>query len=260
MLFFSSETTLIHRHVKTIFQLFLCSLFFFQAQAQKVNIFTTNDWKQGLKNNKGEVLIKPQYDNLYIFIAGVVAANTDGRILDEAANADGGKWTFLDYDGKPLTKEVYDNAMPLVNAENNNFIVVNKGCTNPDGNYCKGGLWGIMDRSGKEIVALRYQKIQAELGADETMVASVKIKDKYGYIDAVSLQEITPIKYDEAYMFRWNQTANVRIGEKWGVINQTGKEIIPVIYDEISYFENGKVQVKQGDRTFYIDENGQEIK
>lgn len=246
--------------MKTYFQLTIFSMFFFQSHAQEIKIFADENWKQGLKNDRGEIIIKPNYDNMYIFADQVVAANKEGMVMDENSNADGGKWTFFNFSGKPISSVVYDNAKPLINSATNQMIVVNKGCTRPDGYYCKGGLWGMIDKSGKEIAPLKYQEIQAELVGGETMVAYVKLNDKFGYIDAVTLQEITPIKYDEAYLFRWNKTANVRIGDKWGVINHTGKEIIPVRYDEISVFENGKVEVKQGNRTFYVDENGEEIK
>ncbi len=246
--------------MRTLISVTFIALLIFRASAQEVKIFTDENGKQGLKNQKEAMVIKPAYDYLYIFVDGVVAANKGGRVMDENANADGGKWTFFGYDGKPLTTESYDNARPLVAADDNKYIAVNKGCSNADGYYCNGGLWGLMDKNGQEIVPLKYKEIQAELVGGETMVAYVKMNDKYGYIDASNGQPLTPLKYDEAYLFRWNKTANVRIGDKWGVVNSTGKEIIPVIYDEISIFYNGKVEVKQGDRTFFIDENGIEVK
>ncbi|MDR2009992.1 MAG: WG repeat-containing protein [Bacteroidales bacterium] len=44
---------------------------------------------------------------------------------------------------------------------------------------------------------------------------------------------------------------------KYGFIDKTGKEIIPLVYDEARYFnKDGKAKVKLNDETFFIDENG----
>ena len=61
-------------------------------------------------------------------------------------------------------------------------------------------------------------------------------------------------------MFRWNSVAKVRLNDKWGIIDKTGKELTPQIYDEISNFENDTVKVKLGNREFYIDKYGNEVK
>jgi hypothetical protein len=61
-------------------------------------------------------------------------------------------------------------------------------------------------------------------------------------------------------LFRWFSEAKVRVGNKWGFVDKTGKEIIPLIYDEASFFDNEKSKVKIGDREFYIDKTGKEVK
>jgi len=44
---------------------------------------------------------------------------------------------------------------------------------------------------------------------------------------------------------------------KWGLIDTTGNEIAPVIYDWINpVITNDKIQVKQNGKTFSIDKKG----
>lgn len=42
--------------------------------------------------------------------------------------------------------------------------------------------------------------------------------------------------------------------------NIYGEEVIPVIYDDADYFENGKTKVKPGKKKFYIDTKGNQVK
>ena len=47
---------------------------------------------------------------------------------------------------------------------------------------------------------------------------------------------------------------------KWGFIDKTGKEIIPLIYDEIvSFFSKGVARVRIKEEKFYIDKTGQRV-
>jgi hypothetical protein len=44
-----------------------------------------------------------------------------------------------------------------------------------------------------------------------------------------------------------------------GFINEKGIEVIPLIFDEATSFENGKAKVTMDNRTFYIDLQGKEV-
>lgn len=47
---------------------------------------------------------------------------------------------------------------------------------------------------------------------------------------------------------------------KCGFIDQTGKEIIPFIYDDARYFnKDGKAKVKLNGETFFIDVKGNRV-
>lgn len=53
--------------------------------------------------------------------------------------------------------------------------------------------------------------------------------------------------------------AQVKRNGKYGYIDSTGQEKIPCIYDKVDIFNNGKLKVKEREREFYIDTNGNEI-
>jgi len=52
----------------------------------------------------------------------------------------------------------------------------------------------------------------------------------------------------------------VQLKNKCGFIDKNGNEVIPLQYDGIWPFENGKAQVQLNGRIYYIDKNGNEVK
>ncbi len=65
-------------------------------------------------------------------------------------------------------------------------------------------------------------------------------------------------KYEERSAY-YEGLAAVRMGDKWGFIDRTGKEVIPLQYDYALYFENGKASVTLNGKDIYIDANGNEV-
>ena len=53
--------------------------------------------------------------------------------------------------------------------------------------------------------------------------------------------------------------AGVKQNGKWGFIDNTGKVVIPVQYDNAWVFENGKALVQLNGEEFYIDETGKRL-
>ncbi|MDR0954646.1 MAG: WG repeat-containing protein [Rikenellaceae bacterium] len=92
-------------------------------------------------------------------------------------------------------------------------------------------------------------------------LARVKINDKYGYIDQAGREVIAP-KYDEARGFS-EGLALVIINGKWGYIDKTGRKVIAPKYDDAWVFFEGLAAVKindewgYNDKWGYIDKTGQ---
>ncbi|MFB2587878.1 WG repeat-containing protein [Acinetobacter sp. c1-l78] len=97
--------------------------------------------------------------------------------------------------------------------------------------YCVKNKCGFIDKTGKEIIKRQYQKTafnyNFRLGRN-----IVGKEDKMLLIDS-SGNELTPL-YDE--ILRLNEPLmRVAKNGKYGMINQDGKLVIPIIYDEIEY-------------------------
>lgn len=56
-----------------------------------------------------------------------------------------------------------------------------------------------------------------------------------------------------------NGYARVGLDGKEGVINETGKEIVPIKYDKVFNFENGYARVRLNYKEGFVDKTGKEI-
>ncbi|WP_028308356.1 WG repeat-containing protein [Desulfitibacter alkalitolerans] len=91
---------------------------------------------------------------------------------------------------------------------------------------------------------------------------SIHFDGKYGLIDLEG-NEVTEVKYDfitahEADFIKYKLFI-VREGEKWGVLHQSGVEVVKPIYDSMQYYRGGAALVLRDGRYGFIDINGQEI-
>jgi hypothetical protein len=92
----------------------------------------------------------------------------------------------------------------------------------------KGGKRGLIDRSGKKVFDLAFQ----DVGRVEKGLVPVKKKDKWAYVDR-TMRPATQYRYDQAWEPK-NGLARVRIGGAFGMIDSTGKELIPLQYEKLS--------------------------
>jgi len=89
-------------------------------------------------------------------------------------------------------------------------------------------------------------------------LAVVEYRRKYGFIDKTG-KEVIPIKYDDAHSFS-EGLAKVKLNDKYGFIDKTGKEVIPIKYDYAEGFSEGLAQVKLNNKWFYINQKGECVK
>jgi hypothetical protein len=111
------------------------------------------------------------------------------------------------------------------------------------------GKWGLIDKTGKEIVPPKYDNA----GGFKEGLAKVKLNGKWGFIDKTG-KVIVPPKYDDAWSFS-EGLAKVKLNGKWGFIDKTGKEIVivfPPKYDFVTpmgfprRFGSGETQWQMG--------------
>jgi hypothetical protein len=94
---------------------------------------------------------------------------------------------------------------------------------------------------------------------DKTGKEAVPIKSKYDTVDFVLLGIIggTPMTRD-VFDFHEDRAAVIK-NDKWGFIDKTGKEVIPPVFDGISYFQEGFAPVKVRDKWGFINKTGRVV-
>ena len=91
----------------------------------------------------------------------------------------------------------------------------------------------------------------------EEGLARVKINDKWGCIDETG-RVVIPCKYDYVYDFSEGLAA-VKLNEKYGYIDTTGRVVIPFKYDLANDFSDGLARVQLNEIFSYIDKTGREV-
>jgi serine/threonine protein kinase len=81
--------------------------------------------------------------------------------------------------------------------------------------------------------------------------------DKYGLIDQ-SGKQLTPLKYDATGMFKEGK-ATIKMDGKYGYIDLKGKEVTDLIYDFADDYEQGIALVNFFGEYWFIDEMGQDM-
>lgn len=199
-----------------------------------------NTGKKGFVNANGDWVIPPIYD--YTFDA------REGFVLVVKESGKGhSTYEFLSTAGKSLNNQTYDNAYQFYN----DFARVQKN-----------ERYAYMDKQGNLITPFKYDWAESFTGT----FAVVRIGEKWGLIDKTG-KEALPIEYDwvhdgrgksgaERYLV-CKKVAETGDAKKCGFMDNQLNLVIPMQYDEALHFDRwGVAWVKQGDKDFYIDENG----
>jgi len=81
----------------------------------------------------------------------------------------------------------------------------------------------------------KYQEVDTAAYRSEGNYIRVRSNGKYGFVD-ITGAEVIPLIYDELSNYYIGDGFKARIGNKWGVINAQGKAIIKIQYDELKEF------------------------
>ncbi|MDE6286819.1 MAG: WG repeat-containing protein [Muribaculaceae bacterium] len=196
-----------------------------------------------------------------------------------------GKWGYVDKDGRPVIRAIFDNARDFIG----DVAFVLSGC-----NY------GMIDRNGSFIIEPKFEEIVTLRGVKRSGfrivsytlqdIFAAKLNDKYGLVnnlgnwvvepifDEVGIDESDLIKVwkdglagyldtsgkcviDPVYSMiaAWSdgRAAFSKPGSaKIGFIDLKGNEIIPALYDDADDFEDGYARVVDGGKEGYIDTAG----
>jgi hypothetical protein len=158
----------------------------------------------------------------------------------------GDKWGFSTEDKKIAVPPKYDKVRPFYHDENVTLVMLK-------------GKYGMIDRKGNEVVKPVYDEIK---WFSESFLM-VKLNDKYGLIRRDNFREVVKPKYSNieqlakfgsySFSFYSNVTCveqesenflKVYIGNKAGLIDTMGKEVVPVKYEDVKVVLGEKTLVK----------------
>jgi hypothetical protein len=138
----------------------------------------------------------------------------------------------------------------------------------------KGNKWGLVNRNGKEIISPKYEGVCPFVGG----LSAVMVGEKWGTIDK-SGKEIIPVKYDGIGVYK-PQGNNypfkdipcddledlvregliaIKVGDKYGFVDKSGKVVISPKYDAVIPFVGGIAAVKRDGKWGFVDKTGKEI-
>jgi uncharacterized membrane protein YhaH (DUF805 family) len=109
----------------------------------------------------------------------------------------------------------------------------------------------------KEFQRLKRKKKYDNVDDFSEGLALVELNGKYGYIDDTGT-EVIPLKYDGAWDFSEGMSL-VLLKGKYGYIDKTGKEVIPLKYDDAVDFSEGLAIVLLKGKYGYIDKTEKEV-
>ena len=117
----------------------------------------------------------------------------------------------------------------------------------------KPNKWGFVNEKNEITIPFEYDFVNPF----ENGLAYAKNKGKEFFITKKNLKLTED--YDEAGIFTFG-LAPVSKNKKWGFIDENGKLVVPLIYDESDYFtKNGLSAVKRNGKSGFIDKQGKEI-
>lgn len=237
--------------------------------------------KCGLINREGEEIAAPEYDRVWAVMPGVAMLDRggkrslvgrDGKRLTEykiAGLAPGysdlavvrirGKYAFLNIERGELLQERYSR---IVHLEAGIWGIKS------------GRKWGLADSSGKVIVRPVYDRISEFING----TAMVKSGGRWGYVDksgkellAPKYKLATPFGYGLAVVGRCGLLGSMELNGlvywlittypspcKWGVVDISGKEIVPIKYDHIDPGSGRFFPIRLGWKYGLMDREGRE--
>lgn len=250
----------------------------------------TTDEKVGVIDKKGEIIIKPEYTQIYIpnpekdvFICFedenyVVLNKNEKTLFDEYEDIsviviseytselekqvliyqENDKYGLIDLTGKKLTDAIYENIKSLKNKPGNLLVK-------------KDGLYGVLDSSGNTILPEKYHSIKSDEYCSEIdgyaktgYIISEKTKTGiiYGYADYTGTILVKP-KYESITRAAEYQDEDIYLivmaNGKKGVIKNK-KQIIKNKYQSINYYNTSKIFIvnRNGKYGFY-NNTGKEV-
>lgn len=219
--------------------------------------------KYGYIDKSGKVLISPKFDDVSYFQNGIAKVRVGLKlgVIDkngtEILPADyddisfdkefiivqsGGKYGCFDKSGKMIYKPVYDS-ITMLPGKNSAIVYL-------------GERPQIINYKGEVELSDKYDSIAFYDSEYGDAMIEVCLKGKYGFLKKSDLTVAVPTEYDGVSVFK-NGYVVVKKGEKYGIIDKEGKQLVPLDYDYMWMSDNGThTVVAKGDKYGVIDKEG----
>jgi len=197
--------------------------------------------KYGLIDSKGNTVAELKYDAIYSSTSWEKSA-TPFYYNDIAITYLDGKYGFIHKSGKIIHEPVFSIVDRFVSSS----MFVNKD-----------GKWGLIGKDAKMITDFIYEDRYTHYDIKEAAIAK---KDGYWALVKYNGQALTPFKYDNINLKEYNNGPMVvERGNKNGVIDKTGREIIVPFYDEMTPFRHSLSRTRLNGRYGYVHITGKVI-
>jgi len=209
--------------------------------------------KYGYKDSSGKVVIKPMYDVAYEFTDGKYAEVNIGR---DYVDEKGGKWGIIDTKGKIVHQVKYDNARCL----GYGLFALNKGHVFSTMDASPSGKYAIFNAAGKQLTPFIYSGFLSAVQFEEGFAILETMTPKgqrYGLLDSTG-KVIVPLKYEWVGGFREGYCL-LKLNEKYGFMNKAAKIAIPLKYEDAGTFSEGLAKVALNGKYGLIDGAGKII-
>lgn len=130
--------------------------------------------------------------------------------------------------------------------------------------YKANGKWGIIDANNKTIQLAIYDNVEIDGStlSEQKMPSMafqsnmyVRNNGKVGMLKANG-EDFIPVKYDSLGMYSDNMLV-AKVGDKYGFLNEEGKESVPFIYSQAhNYSEGLAAVVNENGKYLFIDKSG----
>jgi len=229
------------------------------------------DKKCGLLNLLGEILIPLQYDKLWLSSHGVLWAQKDDNLI--ILNTNVAYLTPPRYQGMVYFTENLNwvqNGEGWILIDRNGKVVTQNSYVEPSelkngfAHALRGGKRGILNSKGVEVVKPLYEYIDEFRHGHAWVTRSIgQGNTKIGIIDTTG-KEIVPPQYDLSIgrlAFVSEDIMVVFKNNKSGLLHLSGKELIEPKYEEIRSIEDSKttIRVKKDNKWGIADTNGMEL-
>lgn len=116
------------------------------------------------------------------------------------------------------------------------------------------GKWGVIDKNNNQLIEFKYDDLFIDY--DNLKGAEVSIQDKWGFVNEAG-KEIIPCMYEGTRYAK--KMFGVKLNGKWGFVSEGNKEILPFKYEFVGHFQEDLIKVRYKNKWGFINQEGKEV-